>query len=463
MLPIKEEQHSLLPVKQEATDDNMVPMDDWKIPTENQMEVIHRKVRPKHVPMETLMLFKKFLGPRDLMSFTSTCKDLHESLTYREVIQTCMLSGGYALETMKILKDCCEHASIFPMTPHDLLVAALQRKCGICKVAPIQHVRKYSFLPICFDCMKESGSIDKVSKEEELFWSNPLPGMAILHSKRVYAKWYGKRNARSHWMPQMSEAQKLGLTYYTHDPVRNDTDDARDSFFFRGNSQVLKILDKDAYITVNHWTNGKGDRIGPIFTSAMLRGAMEEMKNYPFLKVDDVLEEAVYLEGGPDVEHEFYSTCVDLVNEFQDKAILRAENRIAQQGMAKDNYSTKRIKTCQRMVTKVLCQMDNPRLSYLLSHRINKNYQNEYLRKSFKQQPLKFSVYWVDAYMRTNEIMKAPSKACIKKIVKEIKELHVQKTSQIDCARLRENYKSLLKYYYKTADGSKVIYRCHGV
>jgi hypothetical protein len=174
-----------------------------------------------------------------------------------------MLSGGYELETMNILNECCEHASIFPMTPNDLLGAALKRRCEICKVAPIHHVRKYSFLPICFSCVKVSGSVDKLSKEEELFWSNPLPGMAILHNKRVNTKWYGKRNARSHWIPQMREAQKLGLTHYTHSPVLNDTDDHRDTFFYQRSSQVLKILDKDAYINVNHWTNAEGNRIGP--------------------------------------------------------------------------------------------------------------------------------------------------------------------------------------------------------
>jgi hypothetical protein len=453
----------VLPIKEEPTNDFMTPPDDLESLVENQEELIQVEETPKDFSMETLMLVKEFLGPKDMLSFTSTCKELHDSLTYCEVIRTCMLSGGYELETMNILKECCEHASIFPMTPNDLLGAALKRRCEICKVAPIHHVRKYSFLPICFNCMKISGSVDKLSKEEELFWSNPLPGMAILHNKRVYAKWYGKRNARSHWIPQMREAQKLGLTHYTHNPVLNDTDDHRDTFFYQRSSQVLKILDKDAYINVNHWTNAKGNRIGPIFTSEMLRGAMEEMKKYPFLKVDDVLEEAAYLEGAPAEGHEFYSTCIELFNEFEDEAILRDENKIAQRGMRNDRYTSKRVKTCQRMVEKILHQMDKPHMAYLLSHRINKNYQNEYLRKSYKQQPLKFSVYWVDSYMRANEIMKAPSKICIKKVVREIEELHKQKTSKTDCARLRENYKTLLKYYYKTVDGKKAIYRCHGV
>jgi hypothetical protein len=32
----------------------------------------------------------------------------------------------------------------------------------------------------------------------------------------------------------------------------------------------------------------------------------------------------------------------------------------------------------------------------------------------------------------------------------------------VDLARLRENYKTLLKYYYKRSDGRGNIYWCHG-
>lgn len=450
--------HIVLPIKEEQSHDFIAPQDKM----ESNIDDLIQEEIPKELCMESLKLAFEFLGPQEMRSMSLTCKELKEYLNYEMVIRSCMLSGGYCLETMKILKDCCEHASIFPMTPSVLLAASLERQCAICKTAAIHHVRKFTFLPICFNCTKISGSVDKLSKDEELFWLNPVPGMAVLHNKRFHAKWYGKRNARSHWHYQMREAQRLDLTYYTHSPIQNDTDDHRDSFFYQGHSQVLKIQDKEAYTNANHWTDGNGNRFGNIFTSKLLRGSMEKKAQYPLLKVEDILQESVSLVGAPEEGHHFYQTCIELFEEYKDQAILRVENRIAERGMANDNYTCKRIVSCQRMINKMVKHMDNPNSSHLLSHRINKNYSNAYLRKKFKQQPLKFSIYWVDEYMRANAIMKAPSKICIKKVVDELRQLDKVKTSETDRARLRENYKTLLKYYYKSADGNTVIYRCHG-
>jgi hypothetical protein len=57
----------VLPIKEEPTNDFMTPPDDLEILVENQEELIQVEETPKDFPMETLMLVKEFLGPKDML------------------------------------------------------------------------------------------------------------------------------------------------------------------------------------------------------------------------------------------------------------------------------------------------------------------------------------------------------------------------------------------------------------
>jgi hypothetical protein len=177
------------------------------------------------------------------------------------------------------------------------------------------------------------------------------------------------------------------------------------------------------------------------------------------------MQSAALLAGAPYKEDDFYLEFIDIFNAYKDEAELRVENKIAEKAMSSDRYITGRVKTCERLVLKMKKYMNEPGFAYLLSYRINRNYPNEWLRRNYNQHPLKFSVFWVDEFMREKKIMKKPSKVSIEEIeefVAEMKELSMVKVSPRDKARLRYNHKTLLKYFYKQSEGSD-IYRNHGV
>lgn len=423
----------------------------------------------KDIAMECLKKVMDYCNPEDLQAMANTCKELSDHLSTEIVVRSCMMSGGHTLDFMKIVQQGCKSASIYPMSPRSLLAAALVRTCSLCG-ADIHHMRKGLLLPICFSCVKTSGTIESISSEENSFVLNPLVGMLVYHHKRVDKKWYGVRNARSLWNKQIRLATKLGLVHYTTIADRSNQEDHRAVAFFQGRTQVLKIHDKEAYINRSHWTDGSGNKFGNIFTTSMLRTVidqftgfnsheLEEIDSY----VDVVMQLAATLAGAPCKEDGFYAEFISIFNDYLDQADLRVENRIAERAMISDRYDTGRVQTCQRLVSKMKNYMNEPRLEYLLSYRINRNYSNEWLRRKYNQHPLKFSVLWVDEFMREKEVMKRPSKVFIKEIVSEMKELSTVKVSPRDCARLRYNHKTLLKYFYKPSDGGADIYRNHGV
>jgi hypothetical protein len=153
-----------------------------------------------------------------------------------------------------------------------------------------------------------------------------------------------------------------------------------------------------------------------------------------------------------------------IYDSLREKAVEREENRLSKKAMAEDRYVARRQQKCQDFLLEIKNSLDEPKLYHLLQNQINKNFMSKYIRNKYKQLPLKMTVYWMDIYMRP--IFKAPSKfsslRAKKKIVSDIRRLNQEKTSPVDLARLRENYKTLLKYYYKRSDGRGNIYWCHG-
>lgn len=423
------------------------------------------------IDMECLKKVMEFCDPESLQAISHTCKELRKYLNTEMVVRSCMLAGGYTLEFMNIVQKGCKSASIYPMSPSGLLAAALTRECSLCG-ASIHHMRKDLLIPICYSCVKTSGTIEGISSEEPCFVSNPLVGMSVFHHKRVDKQWYGVRNARSLWASQGALAERFNVVNYATDADRNSQDDLRDVAFIEGRRQVLKIRDKVAYINKKNWVDGSGNKFGKIFTASMLRSVIVQFNGFSsrdlreiISYVDFVMQSAALLAGAPYKEHDFYLEFIDFFNAYKDEAELRYENKIAEKAMSSDRYITGRVKTCERLVLKMKKYMNDSSLAYLLSYRINRNYPNEWLRKNYNQHPLKFSVLWVDEFMREKEIMKKPSKWSIEeieKLVGEMEELSMVKVSSRDKARLRYNHKTLLKYFYKQCEGSD-IYHNHGV
>ena len=424
------------------------------------------------IDMECLKKVMDFCNPESLQAMSHTCKELRKYLNTEMVVRSCMLTGGYTLDFMNIVQKGCKSASIYPMSPSALLAAALARECSLCG-AGIHHMRKDLLIPICYSCVKTSGTIEGISSEEPCFVLNPLVGMSVVHHKRVDKQWYGVRNARSLWAWQMALAERFNIVNYATDADRNSQDDLRDVAFIEGRRmQVLKIKDKVAYLNRKNWVDGSGNKFGKIFTASMLRSVIVQFNGFSsrdlgeiLSYVDFVMQSVALLAGAPYKEDDFYLEFIDIFNAYKDEAELRVENRIAEKAMSSDRYITGRVQTCERLVLKMKKYMNEPGLAYLLSYRINRNYPNEWLRRNYNQHPLKFSVLWVDEFMREKEIMKKPSKLSIEEIEKfvgEMKELSMVKVSPRDKARLRYNHKTLLKYFYKQSEGSD-IYRNHGV
>lgn len=426
----------------------------------------------KDIDMECFKQVMNFCDPASLQALSHTCKELRKYLSTELVVKSCMLAGGYTLEFMKIVQKECESASIYPMSPSGLLAAALARECSLCGDS-IHHMRKDLLIPICYSCVKSSGTIESISSEEPGFISSPLVGMSVYHHERVNKNWYGYRNARSLWTLQMRLAEKVNIGNYATVANRNNQDDLRDVAFIEGRRmQVLKIKDKVAYLNRKNWIDGSGNKFGKIFTPSMLRSVIEQFNGFLsrdleeiLSYVDFVMQSAALLAGAPYKEDDFYMKFVDIFNAYKDEAELRVENKIAEKAMSNDRYNIGRVKTCQRMVLKMKQYMNEPNLAYLLSYRINRNYENEWVRRNYNQHPLKFSVLWVDEFMREKELMKKPSKLSfedIKEFVTEMKEQSKVKVSPRDRARLRYNHKTLLKYFYRPSEGPD-IYRNHGV
>ena len=203
-----------------------------------------------------------------------------------------------------------------------------------------------------------------------------------------------------------------------------------------------------------------GAPVGSLLTENEVVGLCRKSKGLEKEDINDIIEELFAEKNVPPTDHPFYIEFIRVYESLENESLFREEDRIIEKAMANDQYVLKKQEKCQEILSDIKCQLDDPKLYHLLKYQVNRNFSSKYLRSKYKQHPLKMSVYWMDVFLRP--VFRTPSKynskKARKKIVSDIIRLHKEKKSPIDLARLREDYRSVLKYTYKRPDGRRDIY-----
>lgn len=428
---------------------------------ENFNEVTEESDIPM-LSMDDLHNIRSYLAPKEMQSLSYTCKAMVNTLTMEQVVYSVSLSGGYSKRTLDNIYQGCLNKSIWTMSPIALLDACLLRKCGSCKSGKINFLRGQHVLPICWACLTGTKICGNVRKTSELFLHHPVECNGVLGHERVSCRTIGWRNARSHRTSQIADATRNGDFFVWHAP---DEDDVEEEIDRSGNvPRVLCIRDRDNMFMRKTWRDTSGNPVGSLLTFQEVINLCNLSKGLTRNEIIEKVDEYLTEKKAPTQNDAFYQDLIMIYDSLREKAVEREENRLSKKAMAEDRYVARRQQKCQDFLLEIKNSLDEPKLYHLLQNQINKNFMSKYIRNKYKQLPLKMTVYWMDIYMRP--IFKAPSKfsslRAKKKIVSDIRRLNQEKTSPVDLARLRENYKTLLKYYYKRSDGRGNIYWCHG-
>lgn len=401
------------------------------------------------ITYDVLHQVKHWLDPRSLLNLSYTCQAMQNCYSMEDAVRSAMMKGGHSLTSMKELHDLIKVRSIWPLKAKRILLIACGGFCEVCRVRKVNHVRKHLGMFVCWHCMTARGWTVAYTKEGDHFENNAMAINELLGHSRMTQRRYGYRIITSLIHSQIEWAERKNID---HGWGRLNGDD-----------DELEIKDLTTYYFKKQMVDSDGDPVGPLFTYDRIKSILDD----PFylteamFEPDEVIQSNLLEMGAPAEDDKRYQDFVKTFEKYESIARSRDAERREQRMMAADRYVMKKQVAATKAIEKIKKYADDPNISHLFNHRVNKNFSNPYLRKKYKQRPIKMSVFWVERLFRN--MLSAPSKLSSKELrdlARALKRGQGEEKNKRDLGRLGETYKTLLKYYYEESDGFKNFY-CH--
>ena len=115
-----------------------------------------------------------FLGAKELLNVTCSCKVLYKSLSTELVVKSVMMGGERMFKKMKQIRDMSENGAIWPMEPIRMLRLVLAVMCEICGVRRVKQPRQGMAISICWHCCTKRRYTRRLYKHGEAFHQDPM-------------------------------------------------------------------------------------------------------------------------------------------------------------------------------------------------------------------------------------------------------------------------------------------------
>ena len=131
-------------------------------PQIDQQQLLGDDERMPTLKPDILMCVAHYLLPRDLYMFVFSSKMLVSSLSVEVVINSAIMAGGNAKATVEELQRLMLTGSIFPPSAIRLLCLINGRRCEICGVNRVKHVRKGFGINVCWKCVTRGDTTEMI-------------------------------------------------------------------------------------------------------------------------------------------------------------------------------------------------------------------------------------------------------------------------------------------------------------
>jgi hypothetical protein len=367
-----------------------------------------------------------FLGAKELLNVTCSCKVLYKSLSTELVVKSVMMGGERMFKKMKQIRDMSENGAIWPMEPIRMLRLVLAVMCEICGVRRVKQPRQGMAISICWHCCTKRRYTRRLYKHGEAFHQDPMLWNLALSNPRIFN---GKRYG---WRPVSDDdsRQKLWLENQgIRGMVRSTTNrgDVGVVFSYQTNDYFTYFLAKQHF-------DMNGEKIGVIANLPLINYILEKVQYLEVAHpsdVNDVVNECLTKVNAPPLNHAFYLTTVSTFDVNKERAIQRIGEIRDKRRMASDRYVQSKTGAVIRLISQIKEEIDDPNLSHFLSYKVNSDFaSNVILRRRRKLLPINMSILFMQRFLR--DILKHPSRIRTKKnlrkaasqIVKRCREEH---------------------------------------
>lgn len=118
------------------------------------------------VNYDALSSVMSFLGPRELLCLSLTCKTMRDTVTTSIVVKSAMIHGGHAKKTIQELLPLMKNGSIFVPSPNRLLRLVNGKYCEVCYTKKTNFVRPGYGVFFCWECLT-----NKYTKQWKTGWA----------------------------------------------------------------------------------------------------------------------------------------------------------------------------------------------------------------------------------------------------------------------------------------------------
>ena len=396
-------------------------------------------------------------SPETLLSVSKAHQQLKQSITVDLVVRCVMMTGTHGFQSMTNLYGCYLRRSVYIYQAIPLLEMVCSKKCIKCKQNFVQGMRPGIGACICWPCITDGGSVIRYPKNFGLINECPHYYNEALSHKRSPGIHRGKRMLEGFVEEQVSQAHRLGLGLLSPD---DDDDDDDDDGRYYTNDAACFFLKENLH-------DSSGEKVGSIMTKSVInpvlgrifeefrRGNISNVEQVEQM-VDDYIVDVV---GAPSVDDPGYEIFINAYRRHFDDAELGCLKNIQDGKMCNDRYVEKKRDATKKAIERIENKL-MPELRFLMAYLHNPSYYQPILRNKYQQHCIKMYFQFVDEILR--EYLERPSKiqgALLMRIVQEIERRFYDRNLS-DMAELRYNFRTALKWYYKSQTGMTYYY-CH--
>jgi len=134
---------------------------------------------------DALVHAMEYLGPRDLLRISSSCKVLRENITTSLVVKSAMIHGGHAKSTVSELYKLVQLMSIYVPSSLRLLRLVNGKRCEFCFQSRVNYVRSDVGVFACWTCLTRRGLTKAWKKSWVRYKRNSEAYDAVFYHPRV--------------------------------------------------------------------------------------------------------------------------------------------------------------------------------------------------------------------------------------------------------------------------------------
>lgn len=344
----------------------------------DQQQLLEQNERMPVLKPDVLMCIADYLLPRELYVFVFSNKMLMSNLSVEVVINSAMMAGGNAKETVDEIQRLMCTGAIYPPSALRLLCLINGRLCEICGINRVKHVRRGYGINVCWKCVT-SGDTTEIIKPENYNNQNQRNVVhALLSNCRLATSpsgWYESdfRETRA-----LYEAKQRGTPVRWVTRVSSNGTPEEFPFVLVGNTWIWKRTLKDS----------RGDLIGPVITLEHVQElsiesidrALGFKPNHQAI-IDRMTINSLRNRGVQSLSSEKYLTFVNTYFSLFHKAINRAEFRRLQAKTRSEKVKAERLANSVAAIKRLGEMIENPLVREKLFYKIEPLFYSRHIMK----------------------------------------------------------------------------------